>query len=74
MSDYVVTPSSDESTNPDARRKCDVLQSRMSSIKHDKHSLCSTCRGGDCDFENKCHECLSWAKDVVDNYFKHYRH
>ena len=71
MSDLVATPSSDESSNQDARRKCNICKARMSSFKHDKHSLCVTCRGGDCSYGNKCQECLKWAKEEFDSYIKH---
>ena len=29
----------------------------MSSIKHDIHSVCVTCRGVDCDVDNRCNVC-----------------
>ena len=71
MSDYLATPSSDESNDPDARRNCSMCKSRMSSMKHDKHSLCITCRGGECSFGNKCQECLTWSKEEFEKYVKH---
>ena len=43
----------------------------MASLHYDKHSLCSSCRGGDCDWGNKCSECLSWSKEEFDKFIKH---
>ena len=43
----------------------------MSSLNYDMHSLCSTCRGGDCSYGNKCKECLSWSKEQFDIFVKH---
>ena len=71
MSDYVATPSSDDNNDTDARRNCSMCSNRMSSKRHDKHSLCVTCRGGECSFGNKCQECLKWSKEEFDKYIKH---
>ena len=64
------TPSSDDS-DKDSRRNCSYCKSRMSSLFFDKHSLCSSCRGGDCDIGAKCKECMVWPDDEFAKYLKH---
>ena len=53
-----------------ARRKCAVCRQRISAMTVDKHSLCSTCRGGHCSYGNKCNECLLWPDADFDLYLK----
>ena len=43
----------------------------MSSLANDRHTLCSSCRGNDCEESKKCNECAEWPKDVFDKYVKH---
>ena len=38
---------------------------------HDRHSVCMTCRGGDCTFDKRCDECSSWEDDFMVKYVKH---
>ena len=42
----------------------------MSSFFHDKHSFCCKCRGADCNFENRCDECMSWSVEEMESYVK----
>ena len=56
-----VPPLSSESsveTPVDGRRKCSSCPRRMSKKSADRHTLCVSCRGFDCDLNNRCEECL----------------
>ena len=55
----------------ETRRSCPHCSTRMSSILHDKHSFCSTCRGIECSPDNKCDECRLWTEEEFVKYFKH---
>ena len=55
----------------DSRRTCPTCNIRMSSILHDKHTLCISCRGNECAFDNRCSECSAWTDDVMHKYVKH---
>ena len=63
-----VPPSSSESsveTPVDGRRKCSSCPRRMSKKSDDRHTLCVSCRGFDCDLDNRCEECLEWSEEEV---------
>ena len=69
-----VPPSSSESsveTPVDGRRKCRSCPRRMSKKLADRHTLCITCCGFDCDLNNHCEECLEWSEDEVIKYAKY---
>ena len=69
-----VPPSSSESsveTPVDGRRKCIACPRRMSKKSADRHTLCITCRGFDCDLNNRCEECLEWSEEEVVKYAKY---
>ena len=69
-----VHPSSSESsveTSIDGRRKCISCPRRMSKTSADRHTLCITCRGFDCDLNNRCKECLEWSEEEVVKYAKY---
>ena len=69
-----VPPSSSESsveTHVDGRRKCISCSRRMSKKSADRHTLCITCRGFDCDLNNRCEECLEWSEEEVVKYAKY---
>ena len=69
-----VPPSSSESsveTPVDGRRKCISCPRRMSKKSADRHTLCITCRGFDCDLNNRCEECLEWSEEEVVKYAKY---
>ena len=69
-----VPPSSSESsveTPVDGRRKCSSCPRRMSKKSADRHTLCVSCRGFDCDLNNRCEECLEWSEEEVVKYTKY---
>ena len=69
-----VHPSSSDSSveNPvDGRRKCSSCPRRMSKKSADRHTVCITCRGFDCDINNRCEECLEWSEDDIVAYAKY---
>ena len=56
-----VPPSSSESsveTPVNGRRKCSSCPRRMSKKSADRHTICVSCRGFDCDINSRCDECL----------------
>ena len=61
------TPSSDSSLdNPlHVRRKCIACPRRMSKKTSDRHTLCISCRGFDCDVDSRCEECMEWPEEEV---------
>ena len=69
----VPPPSSDSSveTPVDGRRKCSSCPKRMSKKSADRHTVCITCRGFDCDINNRCEECLEWSEDDIIAYAKY---
>ena len=69
-----VPPSSSESsveTPVDGRRKCSSCPRRMSKKSADRHTICISCRGFDCDINNRCKECLEWSEDDIIKYAKY---
>ena len=69
-----VPPSSSESSMEipvDGRRKCISCPRRMSKKSADRHTLCISCRGFDCDLNNRCEECLEWSEEEVVKYAKY---
>ena len=66
-------PSSDSSMEnpPEARRKCIACPRRMSEKTADRHTLCVSCRGFDCDLDTRCEECLEWPEEEVKLYAKY---
>ena len=69
-----VPPSSSDSsveTPVDGRRKCSSCPRRMSKKSADRHTVCITCRGFDCDINNRCEECLEWSEDDIVAYAKY---
>ena len=69
-----VPPSSSESsveTPVDGRRKCSSCPRRMSKKSADRHTICISCRGFDCDINNRCEECLEWSEDDIIRYAKY---
>ena len=55
----------------DGRRKCSSCPRRMSKKSADRHTLCVSCRGFDCDLNNRCEECLEWSEEEVLKYAKY---
>ena len=56
---------------PAKPRTCTICKTRMSALQHDKHTLCVSCRGGECAEGNKCNECLPWSEEEFSRYLKH---
>ena len=65
--------SSDSSveTPVDGRRKCSSCPRRMSKKSADRHTVCISCRGFDCDINNRCEECLEWSEEDIIAYAKY---
>ena len=66
-------PSSDSfsETTPDVRRNYIACPRRMSKKTSDRHTLCISCRGFDCDVDNRCEECMEWPEEEVRLYAKY---
>ena len=60
-------PSSDSSveTPPEVRLKCIACPRRMSKKTANRHTLCVSRRGFDCDIDTHCEECLEWLEEEV---------
>ena len=43
----------------------------MSKKSADRHTVCISCRGFDCDLNNRCEECLEWSEDDIIAYAKY---
>ena len=63
-------PSSDSSMDnpPEVRRKCIACPRRMGKKTADRHTLCVSCRGFDCDVDSRCEECMEWPEEEVRLY------
>ena len=66
-------PSFDSSIEapPDVRRTCIACPRRMSKKTADRHALCVSCRGFDCDIDTCCEECMEWVEEEVRLYAKY---
>ena len=66
-------PSSDLSVDnpPEVRRRCIACPRRMSKKTADRHTLCISCRGFDCDVDSRCEECMEWPEEEVRLYAKY---
>ena len=54
-----------------ALRLCPKCHRRMSSLKHDSHTLCSQCRDVVCALDTRCSECKDWPIEIIQEYVKH---
>ena len=67
-------PSSGSSSDSVAdRRTCITCHRWMSKKTFDRHTMCVSCRGSDCDIDHPCEECTEWPEDEVLLYVKHRR-
>ena len=67
-----VPPSSGSSSDSAAdRRTCITCHRWMSKKTFDRHTICVSCRGSDCDIDHRCEECMEWLEDEVLLYVKH---
>ena len=55
----------------DSRRNYVTCKTRMSSLLHDSHKICSVCRGFDCSLDKQCTECEAWSEEVMNKYVKY---
>ena len=53
------------------RRKCESCHRWMSKKTFDRHTLCVSCRGSECDIDHRCEECADWLEEDVLLYVKH---
>ena len=37
----------------------------------DQNTVCSKCRGFDCDFDRHCDVCMDWSQEEMEAYVKH---
>ena len=56
-----------------ALRSCPCYHCRMSSLKHDTHTLCSHCREVNCNMIDRCDECREWSSDTLTTYLSYKR-
>ena len=56
---------------PDVRRTCIACPRRLSKKTADRHTLCVSCRGFDCDIDTRCEECMEWPEEEVRLYAKY---
>ena len=69
-----VRPSSSESSveaPTDGRRKCSSCPRRVSKKSADRHTVCVSCRGFDCDVDCRCDECLESSSEEIIKYAKY---
>ena len=62
-----------DTSDLDTRQTCERCKTRMSSLLHDRHSICNGCRGFVCSFEKRCVACESWSDECMHKYLKHMR-
>ena len=56
-----------------ALRSCPKCRRRMSSLKHDSHTICSQCRDVNCSVDTCCSECKSWSVEAMQEHLKYQR-
>ena len=69
-----VPPLSSESsveTPVDGRRKCSSCPRRMCKKSVNRHTFCISCKGFNCDINNRCEECLEWSEEDIIKYAKY---
>ena len=66
-----ITPASSPAVDVTARRSCRRCSRRMSSLTHDKHTICVSCRKVTCSVEVSCDECREWSTDAMADYLRH---
>ena len=55
----------------DSQRNCSTCKTRMSSLLHDSDLICVTCRGRDCNMDNRCVECEGRSEEVMVKYVRY---
>ena len=74
MSSMPTTASSSSSSSAaslEAHHSCIRCRKRMSTLRHDKHTICGSCRDTKCDFSTRCGECRDWDDDQLSDFIKH---
>ena len=56
-----------------ALRSCPRCRHQMSSLKHDKHTICSRCREVNCSLTDRCDECKDWPSKTMSTYLAYQR-
>ena len=59
--------------DPAALRSCPRCRHRMSSLKHDKHTVCTRCREVNCNLTDRCDECKDWSSKTMTTYLTYQR-
>ena len=54
-----------------ALRSCPKCRRRISSLKHDSHTICSQCRDVNCSVDTRCDECKSWSVEAMQEHLKY---
>ena len=67
----MASDNSSDAPDLDSRWNCPFCNIRMSSLLHDKHSICVGCCGSECSLESRCTECESWDHESMVKYVKH---
>ena len=57
----------------DSQCNCSTCKTRMSSLLHDSHLICVTCRGFECTMDKRCMECEACSEEVMLKYVKYRR-
>ena len=71
--DYTYDMDSDRSSSSSPAgkiRRCSCGK-RMSCLKFDFHTVCSDCRGVDCDMQTRCIECTDVSEVIMQDYVSH---
>ena len=55
----------------DSRRNCVTCKTRMSSLLHDSHKICSVCCGFECSTDKRCSECEAWSEEAIFKYVRY---
>ena len=56
-----------------ALSSCPNCRRKISSLKHDSHTICSHCRAVSCSVETRCSECKDWSVDTMQEHLKYQR-
>ena len=59
--------------DPAALRFCPRCRHWMSSLKHDKHTICFRCREVNCNLTDHCDECRDWSSKTMTTYLAYQR-
>ena len=57
----------------DSRCNCSTCKTRMSSLMHDSHLMCTNWRGCDCNMDIRCVEYEGWSEEAMLKYIKYHK-